>query len=162
MKILEGRENLSKKTQLVSLEEGLEIGEKLLIFIEEHGNAIGLAANQVGMNKKVCVVNVIKPLILVNPEVTGQFGKVKYTEGCLSFPGQRIKTIRYTNIIIRDDNYGTVIYKPKGADRLLEIVCIQHEIDHLNGLTMHDRQVAYTNKAAMIYTGGKNGEEEAK
>ena len=162
MKIVEGRENLSKKTHPVSLEEGLELGEKLLAFIEEHGNAIGLAANQVGINKKVCVVNVIKPLILVNPEIVGQFGKVKYTEACLSFPGREVKTIRYTNIIVRDDNYGTVIYKPEGAERLLEIVCIQHEIDHLNGLTMHDRRFAYTKKAAIVYTGGKNGEEKAK
>ena len=162
MKIVKGRENLSKKTHPVSLEEGLELGKKLLAFIEEHGNAIGLAANQVGINKKVCVVNVIKPLILINPEVIGQFGRVKYTEGCLSFPGKAVKTTRFTNIIIKDDNYGTVIYKPEDAEHLLEIVCIQHEIDHLNGLTMHDRRVAYTEKAATIYTGGKNGEEKAK
>jgi len=162
VKIVEEKSRLQRKTHPVSLEEGLELGEKLLAFIEERGDAIGIAANQVGINKKVCVVNVIKPLILINPEVTGQFGTVKYTEACLSFPDQQIKTTRHTNIIVRDDNYGTVIYRPKDAEHLLEIVCIQHEIDHLNGLTMHDRRFAYTKKAAMIHTGGKNGEEKAK
>ena len=76
--------------------------------------------------------------------------KKEYTEGCLSFPGEIIKTTRYSNIVVRDTNNGTVVYEPKDAEHLLEIVCIQHEIDHLNGIVMHDRQVADIDLATII------------
>ena len=150
MKIVLGKKELRKKTKPVDLSEGLEIGKDLLKIINEHGNAIGLAANQIRIDKRVCVVNVIKPIILVNPEITGKFGKIEYTEGCLSFPGEIIKTTRYSNIVVRDANNGTVVYEPKDAEHLLEIVCIQHEIDHLNGIVMHDRQVADIDLATII------------
>ena len=84
-----------------------------------------------------------------------------YGEGCLSYPNQAIRTKRYRDVIIKtaqsesgwyfsgaeipaDESRGSweVERKKKDSDqRLLESVCVQHEIDHLNGITIHDREI---------------------
>ena len=69
-----------------------------------------------------------------------------YGEGCLSFPGHAIRTKRYRDVQIKTAQSESGWYF-SGADgddqekRLLEAVCVQHEIDHLMGKTMHDREV---------------------
>ena len=138
MKIVQDKEKLSRSCKSVHLKEGLEIGKKLLKHLEECKDGIGLAANQVGIDARVCVVNVDRPLIFVNPKVVGKFGAIRFKEGCLSFPGEEIATRRYRNIVVRDEAGGERIFDAKN---LLETVCVQHEIDHLNGLTMYDRKV---------------------
>ena len=52
-----------------SVEEGEEIGAQLLKELAESKNGIGLAANQIGINKRVCVINVKEPLVLINPRI---------------------------------------------------------------------------------------------
>ena len=138
MKIVQDREKLSRSCKSVHLKEGLEIGERLLGYLEEHDGGIGLAANQVGIDARVCVVNVGRPLIFVNPKVVGKFGAIRFKEGCLSFPDEEVLTKRYKNIVVRDEAGGERIFDAKN---LLETVCVQHEIDHLNGLTLYDRRL---------------------
>jgi peptide deformylase len=125
----------------VDVDEGVEIGKQLLEVLAHHGNGVGLAANQIGILKRVCVVNVGKPIILINPEIVGVFGKIEYNEGCLSFTGEEVITVRHQNVMVKND-YAKEIMAFYGEDRLslLESVCVQHEIDHLNGITMHDRK----------------------
>ena len=139
MKIITDKKKLDKPCEsCTSIKEGLKIGNKLLKYLKEHENGVGLAANQVGINKRVCVVNVDKPMILVNPKIIGKFKKIQFLEACLSFPGSYIVTDRYENIAVNADNHErTLIF---GAENLLKTVCVQHEIDHLNGFTMFDRQ----------------------
>ena len=60
---------------MLSPEEGDRIGKILLSALSGHKNGVGLAANQIGINKRVCVVNVNKPIVLVNPKIAGHFGK---------------------------------------------------------------------------------------
>ena len=140
-KIVKNIEELSKPcTPVKNITKGITVGEELLELLAQTGNGVGLAANQVGMTQKVCVVNVEKPIILVNPEITGKFDKIYFQEACLSFPGDYVITKRYANIAVKADNHPDILLFSK-VKNLLECVCVQHEIDHLNGITMYDREV---------------------
>jgi len=120
--------------------EGVYLGDRLLELLSQEKGAVGLAANQVGVNAQVCVIKVIKPIVLVNPKIVGKFGKSLFQEACLSFPGDYVLTERWTDIVVRADNHKSelVFSFEKNA---LECVCVQHEIDHLNGILMFDRVV---------------------
>ena len=155
---------INKKLKKVSVEEGLEIAKELLEILSNRKDAIGLAANQVGIDAAVAVVNVREPIILINPEVIDVWDEISYYEGCLSFKGKGVNTKRYKNIIIKTAQEDSELYfsgaenpsdgrgsweesQSKKEDtelRLLEAVCVQHEIDHLNGMTILDRQAITT------------------
>ena len=120
--------------------EGITIGNRLLEILSEFGDAIGLAANQVGIDSAVCVIKVKKPVILINPKIVGKFGKSFFQEGCLSFKGDYVLTERWTDIVVSDDNHSNQLFF-SFEKNALECVCVQHEIDHLNGTTMFDRAV---------------------
>jgi peptide deformylase len=123
-----------------TVSEGQHIGRRLLEVLSHENDAVGLAANQIGLNSSVCVVTVTKPIILINPEIVGKFGKSFFQEGCLSFKGDYILTERWTDIVVRCDNYRNSLFF-SFSKNALECVCVQHEIDHLNGITMFDRAV---------------------
>ena len=150
---------IQKKLKEVSVEEGYKIAEILFSVLNERKDGIGLAANQVGIDARVAVINIREPLILINPVITKQWDEISYYEGCLSFPKKGVHTKRYKNVIIHTEQEesdwyfsgaetaaegkGTWEQESKKQDqeqRLLEAVCIQHEIDHLNGVTMMDRE----------------------
>ena len=151
---------IQKKLRKVSVDEGLHIAKDLLNILAERKDGIGLAANQVGIDAAVAVVNVREPLILINPVITKQWDEIGYYEGCLSFPKKGVHTKRYRNVIIQSEQEeagwyfsGNELPKSEGKgtweseekkydneQRLLEAVCVQHEIDHLNGLTIMDRE----------------------
>lgn len=139
--IIKKKNVLSKPTKKCeSVMEGRMLGERLLEVLAQTRDGVGLAANQIGVNLSVCVVKVNKPLVLINPKIVGKFGKTFFQEACLSFPGDYIVTERWTDIIVQEDNYKKQLIFSFEKDAL-ECVCVQHEIDHLNGLTMFDRQV---------------------
>ena len=154
---------IHKKLREVSVEEGLEIAAELFKILNERGDGIGLAANQVGIDAAVAVLNVREPIILINPKIISKETEIPYYEGCLSFPKKGCNTKRYETVEIKTaQEEGTLIFS--GCDtgeggrgtweegeveedrevRTLEAVCIQHEIDHLNGLTIHHRKVDTT------------------
>ena len=155
---------INKKLRKVSLDEGNKIAAELFQILSKRKDGIGLAANQVGIDASVAVVNVRKPIILINPEVVEQWDETPYYEGCLSYKGKGIHTKRYKNIIVKTEQEDGEWYfsgtenpsdgkgsweesSDKKQDqelRLLEAICVQHEIDHLNGMTIHDRQVITT------------------
>ena len=120
--------------------EGIRIGNKLLEVLAEVGDGVGLAANQVGIDSAVCVVKVKEPIVLINPKIVGKFGKSFFQEGCLSFKGDYVLTERWTDIVVVDDNHPNQSFF-SFEKNALECVCVQHEIDHLNGITMFDRAV---------------------
>ena len=127
-----------------SVEEGEEIGAKLLKELIESNSGIGLAANQIGINKRVCVVNVKEPIALVNPVITEHSDlKFKFAEGCLSFPNKKISTERYEWVKVKADNHVDEMYFSADSRKIedaFECACIQHEIDHLDGITMFERK----------------------
>lgn len=136
------------------------ISAALLTAVAEH-KGLGMSANQIGLNKRICVINVKDtPMVLVNPEIVELTDdKLIYFEGCLSLPKtmkKPIKTVRAYGVKVTADNFSEVLVF--GTDKrqhesindlfndtdLLESVCVQHEIDHLNGLTIRDRQYTET------------------
>ena len=153
---------INKKLKEVSVEEGMEIATKLFQILNKGKDGIGLAANQVGIDASVAVLNVREPIIFINPVIEEQWDEIDYYEGCLSYPKKGVHTKRYKNIIVKSaqsesgwyfsgaesskDSKGSweTSAKHDQEQRLLEAVCIQHEIDHLNGMTILDRQAVTT------------------
>jgi peptide deformylase len=136
-----------------------EISTTLLTELKRHGG-IGLSANQVGLDVRACVINVKEPLVLINPKVTEVSKEtVAYVEQCLSLEKSMrkpVKTVRHKSFTVECDNLGTVVFSPDqkepykdsneffGDSGLLECVCAQHEIDHLNGVLITDSIRRYT------------------
>ena len=85
---------INKKLRKVSVDEGLSIAKDLFNILNSRKDGIGLAANQVGYDASVAVVNVREPLILINPVIKEQWDEIEYYECCLSYPKQGIKTKR--------------------------------------------------------------------
>ena len=155
---------INKKLKEVSIDEGLDIAKDLFNVLNERKDGIGLAANQVGIDASVAVVNVREPIILINPKIIKAWDEIPYYEGCLSYPKKGVQTERYKNIIIKTEQDESNWYfsgeenpsdgkgswedsqrKKEDAElRLLETVCVQHEIDHLNGIVCMDRQMVTT------------------
>jgi peptide deformylase len=117
-----------------------------------HNNGVGLAAPQVGVNKRVIVIDVewpseeAKPLILINPKIVYSEGELMSEEGCLSFRGNTIKkegvllskVKRFRKVKV---NYTDLENKKQSieAEGTLLARCLQHEIDHLDGILFIDR-----------------------
>jgi len=151
---------INKILKEVSVEEGLAIATELFQILNERKDGIGLAANQVGIDAQVAVVNVIEPLVLINPKIISKENPFTFFEGCLSYPGQGVSTQRYRDVIVQTAQEECGWYfsgaeslqdvrgqweeqhkKDEREKRILESVCVQHEIDHLNGVTIFNRQV---------------------
>ena len=133
---LEGDEILRKKSRPVEV-----VDDKIRELIKDMdetmhaANGVGISAVQVGVLKRIIVIDVNydgKPSIkLINPEIVKAKGKEEFQEGCLSFPNKFAKVIRPNEVIVRglDENGKPVTIK--GKDLLAEALC--HEIDHLDG-----------------------------
>ena len=99
---------------------------------------IGLAAPQVGVSKRLTVIdlsmgkNPVEKLVLINPEITFSEGKLYEEEGCLSFPDIREKVVRAARVRIRAQDENGKWFEMDGEELLSR--CFQHEIDHLNGM----------------------------
>ena len=120
--------------------EAKKIADELFNILNNHQNCVGLAANQIGINKAVCVINIARPIWFMNPSFKPIGNeKVYFNEGCLSFPNITITTERYKNIIVTADNHKKQL--DFGPSNMLECICIQHEICHLNGETMFDYKI---------------------
>ncbi len=125
---------LTKKCRKVEV-----FDEKLSILIDDMfetmyaANGVGLAAPQVGLLKRVVVIDVGDgPIELVNPEITMQEGEQTEQEGCLSLPGKYGTTVRPQKVQVKaqDRNGKWQIFT--GED--LKARCFCHELDHLDGI----------------------------
>ena len=137
---------IQKKLRRVTLEEGEQIATELFQILNKRGDGIGLAANQVGIDASVAVVNVKEPIVLINPKIVRKEEETRYYEGCLSFPKKGCHTKRYKIVEVETDNIESNMTFGAGDTDLdlLESVCIQHEIDHLNGMRILDRAMELT------------------
>jgi peptide deformylase len=137
------------KTEFTAKETD-ELRETLETAMKEYGG-LGISANQLGIRKRACIINVgDEPLFLVNPIITemDKEGFIFY-EGCLSMPKTMetpVRTIRSVKIKVQTDNLGELVFQinPEGdkeyvSNETLRTVVVQHEIDHLDGITVKDR-----------------------
>jgi peptide deformylase len=96
---------------------------------------IGLAATQVDVHKRVIVIDVSKdhdqPLVFINPEILSRSGEEVTEEGCLSVPDNFAEVKRSSNVRIRARDRNGEVFERDYDDVLA--VCIQHEMDHLEG-----------------------------
>jgi peptide deformylase len=135
---------LSKKGAPVT-----EFGPELAQLVQEmwasmyaaHG--IGLAAPQIGVSKRITVIDVSfkerpdEKMVLINPEIIEREGKQFEEEGCLSLPEIREKVQRAARVKVRAQDVNGEFFEAEGEELLSR--AIQHEIDHLDGVLFIDR-----------------------
>ena len=106
----------------------------------------GLAAPQIGERLRMIVIDVDyvdpedekNPFVLINPEIVVKDGPLRsFNEGCLSFPGISVEIERPSHVVVEAYNLDGDLMQYEAENNLL-CVCLQHEIDHINGITMID------------------------
>lgn len=108
-------------------------------------NGVGLAAPQVGILKRVIVIDLYdgeEPLQLVNPKIIKAKGKQEVEEGCLSFPNEYAKMVRPKEVTVEALNRDGKKVIITGKDLLAQ--ALAHEIDHLNGILFVDNMIPGT------------------
>lgn len=106
---------------------------------------IGLAGTQVDIHKQIIVMDVDRPLCLINPIILSSEGTITFREGCLSFPKLFIEKVRAHIIDVSyRDVYGNSLQKKFSGE---EAVCIQHECEHLRGETFAQKPKKLTKVA---------------
>jgi peptide deformylase len=114
---------------------------------------VGLAANQVGVLRRVAVVDVLHPdgapklFVFINPEVVERDGEIEWEEGCLSFPGFHVDVTRAFRIKVRALDRDGNPFEVDAEEYFA--VAIQHEIDHLDGVTLADK-VSFLKRKMMV------------
>lgn len=137
----EGDEILKKKSREVEVidERVKELIEDMVETMHKY-NGVGLAAVQVGILKRIIVIDTYEedtPIVkLINPKILKQKGSREVEEGCLSFPNKFAKVIRPTEVVVEGLNENGEKVKIKAVELLAQALC--HEIDHLNGITFVD------------------------
>lgn len=141
-----GDEILKKKSREVEI-----IDEKLQILIDDmidtmhEYNGVGLAAVQVGILKRLLVIDLYDdkgPIVMINPVIIKEKGEQEVEEGCLSFPNQFAKVIRPAELIVEYTNREGKRVKLKAKELLAQAT--SHEIDHLNGEVFIDKIIPGT------------------
>lgn len=129
-------ERLRKKAQPVTeFDQAIEkfVADMLETMYEYKG--VGLAATQVNVHQRIIVIDTSEdknqPLCLINPEIIAKEGNEESEEGCLSVPGFFEKVKRAEHVKVKAFNQTGEAFELE-ADELLA-VCIQHEMDHLDG-----------------------------
>lgn len=139
--VKKGDEILTKRSKEVK-----EINSKILDLLDDmrdtlysSGNGVGLAAPQVGILKRIVVIDVGDGLIeLINPVIVEQEGEQDHVEGCLSIPGVYGKVKRPARVVVEYLDRNGKKRKVEGTGLLA--VCLCHEIDHLDGI-LFDQKV---------------------
>jgi peptide deformylase len=136
-----GDEVLRKKSKKVD-----EINDRVLVLLKDMqdtmyaADGVGLAAPQVGILKRIAVVDVGHgPINLINPEIIQTEGEYLDEEGCLSIPGEQGKVLRPEKVKVRALNEKGEEFELEGEGLLARALC--HEIDHLDGVLFVDKLV---------------------
>lgn len=134
-----GDDILRKKSRKVDV-----VNDRILTLIEDmkdtlyKNDGVGLAAPQVGVLKRVIVIDIGEGIIkLVNPEIIETEGKYVDTEGCLSIPGRQGRVERPKKVKVKALNEKGEEVVIEGEDLLARAFC--HEIDHLDGILFIDK-----------------------
>lgn len=123
--------------------------QKLQILVDDmietmhHADGVGLAAPQIGVLKRVIVIDLYDeegPMALINPRFIEQSGLQMEEEGCLSLPGRHGVVKRPLTVTVEFEDVNGESYEISGEELLSRVLC--HEIDHLDGILYIDKQVA--------------------
>ena len=142
----EGDEILKKKSREVEI-----IDDKIQQLIDDmietmhKYNGVGLAAVQVGILKRVVVIDTYEddgPIALINPVILKTKGEREVEEGCLSFPNKFAKVIRPEEVVAEYTDRNGKRIKVKAKELLAQAIC--HELDHLDGEVFVDNMIPGT------------------
>ena len=142
----EGDEILKKKSREVE-----QIDDRIRQLLDDmvetmhKYNGVGLAAVQVGILKRVIVIDLYDekgPIKLINPVIIKEKGEQEVEEGCLSFPNKYAKMIRPAEVVVEALNENGEKIKIKAKDLLAQ--ALSHEVDHLNGITFVEKMIPGT------------------
>jgi peptide deformylase len=136
---------LRKPTKPIKLEttEDMRKAESIMHSMSEtmqKYGGLGLSANQIGLDCRVCSINMGDSVwIMFNPEIIDRSLAIQnqYSEGCLSYPGLYLKIPRSEKITVRFQAVGGQFVEKEFSG--LTAVCIQHELDHLDGIVYTDK-----------------------
>jgi len=143
---IKGDEVLRKKSRVIE-----KIDDRLLILIEDmldtmyEAEGVGLAAPQVGILKRVVVIDIGEgPIVLINPEIIESRGSYIDSEGCLSIPNEQgyVERPEYVKVKALNERGENIIIE--GEDFLSKAIC--HELDHLDGILYIDKLVEVEEK----------------
>ena len=139
-----GDEILKKKSrEIETIDEKLQTLIDDMIETMHKYNGVGLAAVQVGILKRVIVIDIYDdngPIAMINPVILKTKGKQEVDEGCLSFPNEFAKVIRPTEVTAEYTDRDGKRIKVKAL--LAQAIC--HEVDHLNGEVFIDKIIPGT------------------
>ena len=138
--------------KVTKFDESLRDIERDLYETLDVANGVGLAAPQVGIRQRICIVRVPAcyeyedspetRLTLINPQIVRAGGQEIDVEGCLSFPDLIGDVPRYLAITVRAHDINGKVVKIKARDYVARVM--QHEIDHLNGVLFFDRMTDWS------------------
>ncbi len=136
----EGDEILRKKCKEVKVmnDRTLELIDDMFETMYE-ANGVGLAAPQVGILKRIVVIDIDdgNPLVLINPVIEEMDGEQIGEEGCLSLPGECATVKRPNHVVCRALNEDMEEFVVEGTELLARAIC--HEVEHLDGILYIDR-----------------------
>jgi peptide deformylase len=138
MSIITNNKSLRIPSKPVSIFEGLGIIKRLENELRSSSvKGIGLSGIQIGEPVQVCIIRSDISLNLINPEIVKKYDLSLFIqEGCLSFPNTFISTKRFAEVVVKD------LLHPAGIILTgANAVVVQHEIDHIVGKTIFDREV---------------------
>ena len=143
---LDGDEILYKKSREVENidDRTQELIDDMIETMHKY-NGVGLAAVQVGVLKRIIVIDLYDdkgPIVLINPKILKSKGEQEVEEGCLSFPNRFAKIIRPAEIIVECLDRDGKMIKIKAKELLAQ--AISHEIDHLEGEVFIDKIIPGT------------------
>ena len=125
---------------VVSVDETIKQQVKDMFETMYEAPGIGLAATQVNFHQRIIVIDISdqwnEPICLINPEVIEKSGEIQWEEGCLSVPDYYENVNRANDIKVQALNQHGKTFELEASEMLS--VCIQHEIDHLDGILFVD------------------------
>ena len=125
---------------VVSVDETIKQQVKDMFETMYEAPGIGLAATQVNFHQRIIVIDISdqcnEPICLINPKVIEKSGEIQWEEGCLSVPDYYENVIRANEIKVQALNQNGETFELEASEMLS--VCIQHEIDHLDGILFVD------------------------
>ena len=112
-----------------------------MIETMRYASGVGLAAPQVGVSKRIIVIEDVEgrgsPTVLINPKILKKKGRSSFCEGCLSVPGVTSDIVRPESIVLEALDLDGELLKTEASGIFARV--IQHEIDHLDGILFIDR-----------------------
>lgn len=143
---LEGDEILYKKSKEVDIidDRTQELIDDMIETMHKY-NGVGLAAVQVGVLKRIVVIDLYDdkgPIVLINPVIIKTKGEQEVEEGCLSFPNEFAKIIRPAELVAEYTDRNGKRMQVKAKELLAQV--ISHEVDHLNGEVFVDKIIPGT------------------